>query len=73
MKTKKIKDLTIGDIKDICNDIKECAKCPLLISSRQKEIICLKDDVIPMIDLEKTAKLMEKEVEIPKNIDMDFF
>lgn len=53
METKKIKDLTRMEVDNICFDIYECAKCPLLISSRQRKIVCLKDEMIPIADIEK--------------------
>lgn len=64
METKKIKDLTRMEVDNICFDIYECAKCPLLISSRQRKIVCLKDEMIPIADIEKTSKMMEKEIEV---------
>lgn len=64
METKKIKDLTMMEVDNICFDIYECAKCPLLISSRQRKIVCLKDEMIPIADIEKTSKMMEKEIEV---------
>lgn len=64
MRTKKIKDLTMMEVDNICFDIYECAKCPLLISSRQRKIVCLKDEIIPIVDVEKTNEIMEKEIEI---------
>lgn len=67
METKKIKDLTMMEIDNICFDIYECAKCPLLISSRKRIIVCLRDETIPIIDAERVCELMEKEIEIEKN------
>lgn len=64
METKKIKDLTMMEIDNICFDIYECAKCPLLISSRQRKIVCLKDEIIPIADVEKVHKIMKKEIVI---------
>lgn len=68
MEIKQVKDLTMGELNTICNDIYECSKCPLLISSRAKKIICLKNEEIPISDVLKTSKLMNKQISINTNI-----
>lgn len=55
---KLIKDLKMKEIEIICKSVKECAKCPLLISSYQREIHCIRNEDVKIYDVEKTYKIL---------------
>ena len=61
--TKKIKDLTEREIKDICNkNCKNCRKCPLVITQSDKHIDCM---LTPEL-----VRTQEKEIEVTENGDL---
>ena len=64
---KLIKDLTIKESEDICNNSDGCAKCPLLISSYNKNIHCLKDDRVGMYEVEKAYNLLNSKIDLDTN------
>ena len=64
---KLIKKLTIKEINDICDNVDGCAKCPLLVSSYNKSIHCLKDDTIKMYEVEKVYNLLNSKIDLVIN------
>ena len=64
---KLIKDLTIKESEDICNNSDGCAKCPLLISSYNKSIHCLKDDIFPLYEVDKVFKALNSKIDLDTN------
>ncbi len=64
---KLVKDLKLKEIDDICNNTEGCAKCPLLISSYNKKIHCLKDDKIEAYEVEKTYNLLNSKINLETN------
>lgn len=64
---KLIRNLTMGEIDEICNSLEGCAKCPLLISSYNKKIRCLKDDKVEMYEVEEVYKLLNSKINLDTN------
>ena len=64
---KVIKNLKIKDIENICDNSEGCAKCPLLISSYNKEIHCLKDDRVEIYEVEKLYNLLNSKIDLETN------
>lgn len=64
---KVIKNLKIKDIENICDNSEGCAKCPLLISSYNKEIHCLKDDRVEIYEVEKFYNLLNSKIDLETN------
>lgn len=64
---KLIKDLTIKESEDICNNADGCAKCPLLISSYNKKIHCLKDDTFPLYEVDKVWEKLNAKIDLETN------
>lgn len=62
-----IKELRMKEIDDICNNADGCAKCPLLVSSYNKSIHCLKDDTIKMYEVEKVYNLLNSKIDLETN------
>ena len=62
-----IKELRMKEIDDICNNADGCAKCPLLVSSYNKSIHCLKDDTIKMYEVEKVYNLLNSKINLETN------
>lgn len=63
---KLIKDLKMKEIENICENVNGCANCPLLISSYNKEIHCVRDDKVKMYEVEQTYKLLNNEIDLDK-------
>ena len=61
---KLIKNLNMGEVEKICKNSDECAECPLLISSYNKNIHCLKDDTFPIYEVEKIHKKMNMKIDL---------
>lgn len=64
---KVIKNLKIKDIENICDNSEGCAKCPLLISSYNKNIHCLKDDTFPLYEADKVYKRLNTKIDLDTN------
>lgn len=64
---KVIKNLKIKDIENICDNSEGCAKCPLLISSYNKKIHCLKDDRVEIYEVEKFYNLLNSKIDLETN------
>lgn len=64
---KVIKNLKIKDIENICDNSEGCAKCPLLISSYNKNIHCLKDDRVEIYEVEKFYNLLNSKIDLETN------
>lgn len=62
-----VKYLKLKEIEDVCNNSDSCAKCPLLISSYNKYIHCLKDDKVEMYDVEKAYDLLNSKIDLVTN------
>lgn len=63
---KLIKDLKMKEIDNICESANGCANCPLLISSYNKKIHCIRDDRVEMYEVEQTHKLLNTEIDLDK-------
>lgn len=59
-----IKNLKIKEIEDICNNSEGCAKCPLLISSYNRNIHCLKDDMFPIYETDKVWEKLNAKIDL---------
>ena len=55
------------EIDDICNNAEGCADCPLLISSYNKKIHCLKDDTFPLYEVDKVWKRLNAKIDLETN------
>lgn len=64
---KLIKKLKMKEIDDICNNVEGCANCPLLISSYNKNIHCLKDDVFSLYETDKVWKRLNTKINLDTN------
>lgn len=64
---KVIKNLTIREIEEICDNSGGCAKCPLLISSYNKKIHCLRDDKLEMYEVEEFYNLLNCKIDLETN------
>ena len=64
---KVIKNLTIKEVEEICDNSGGCAKCPLLISSYNKKIHCLKDDKLEMYEVEEFYNLLNCKIDLETN------
>lgn len=64
---KLVKELKIKEIYDICNNTEGCANCPLLISSYNKKIHCLKDDTFPLYEVDKVWKRLNAKIDLETN------
>lgn len=65
--TKLVKDLKLKEIDDICYNADGCANCPLLISSYNKNIHCLKDDTFPLYETEKVYRRLNTKIDLDTN------
>ena len=65
--TKLVKDLKLKEIDDICDNADGCANCPLLISSYNKKIHCLKDDKVEIYEVEKFYNLLNSKIDLETN------
>lgn len=65
--TKLVKDLKLKEIDDICDNADGCANCPLLISSYNKNIHCLKDDIFPLYETEKVYRRLNTKIDLDTN------
>ena len=61
---KLIKKLNFIEVEKICKNSDECAECPLLISSYNKNIHCLKDDTFPIYEVEKLHQRMNMKIDL---------
>ncbi len=66
-KVKLIDQLTNGEINNICENVEGCAKCPLLISSYQRRIHCLKDNDFPIYEAGKVYKKLNTKIDLDTN------
>ena len=64
---KLIKELKTKEISDICNNVDGCADCPLLISSYNRNIHCLKDTTFPIYEEEKVYKRLNTKIDLDTN------
>lgn len=64
---KLVKELKAKEIDDICNNAEGCADCPLLISSYNKKIHCLKDDTFPLYEVDKVWKRLNAKIDLETN------
>ena len=64
---KLVKELKIKEIYDICDNAEGCADCPLLISSYNKKIHCLKDDTFPLYEVDKVWKRLNAKIDLETN------
>ena len=64
---KLIKELTIREIDNICDNVDGCANCPLLISSYNRNIHCLKDDTFPIYEAEKMYQKLHTKIDLDTN------
>lgn len=62
-----VKNLKMKEIDNICEDANGCAKCPLLISSYNKQIHCLKDDEVQMYEVEEVYKKLNSKIDLETN------
>lgn len=61
---KKVKELTCGETERICDKSDGCANCPLLISSYNREIHCLRDDKVEIWEVKEFYELMQKSINL---------
>lgn len=64
---KLVKELKTKEIGDICNNAEGCADCPLLISSYNKKIHCLKDDIFSLYEADKVWKTLNAKIDLKTN------
>ena len=64
---KLIKNLTIKESQDVCDNSGGCAECPLLISSYNKNIHCLRDDEIKAYEIEKAYNILNSKIDLDTN------
>lgn len=64
---KLIRELKINEVRNICENSDGCVKCPLLVSSYNKSIHCLKDDTIKMYEIEKAYNLLNSKIDLETN------
>lgn len=64
---KLVKELRVEEINDICRNVEGCADCPLLISSYNKNIHCLKDDTFPLYEVDKVWKRLNAKIDLETN------
>ena len=64
---KLVKELKMKEIDDICANAEGCADCPLLISSYNKNIHCLKDDTFPLYEADKVWKKLNAKIDLETN------
>lgn len=65
--TKLVKELKMKEVENICNNAEDCADCPLLISSYNKNIHCLKDDIFPLHEADKVWKTLNTKIDLDTN------
>lgn len=65
--TKLVKELKMKEVENICNNAEGCADCPLLISSYNKSIHCLKDDIFPLYEADKVWKKLNTKIDLDTN------
>lgn len=61
MATKKIKDLTDEEIKNICRNHPNCDNCPLLFVEKGFLPMCLQKIILNKVKIEKT---LDEEIEV---------
>ena len=64
---KLVKELKMKEVDDICNNAEGCADCPLLISSYNKNIHCLKDDTFPLYEADKVWEKLNIKIDLETN------
>lgn len=64
---KLVKELKMKEIDDICHNVEGCANCPLLVSSYNKNIHCLKDDTFPIYETDKVWKTLNAKIDLDTN------
>lgn len=64
---KVVKNLTIREVEEICDNSGGCAKCPLLISSYNKKIHCLRDEKLEMYEVEEFYNLLNCKIDLETN------
>ena len=64
---KLVKELKMKEIDDICYNAEECVNCPLLISSYNKNIHCLKDDRFSLYEVDKVWKTLNAKIDLTTN------
>lgn len=64
---KLVKELKIKEIRNICDNADGCADCPLLISSYNRNIRCLKDDIFPLYEADKVWKKLNTKIDLDTN------
>lgn len=64
---KLVKELKMKEIDDICYNAEGCANCPLLISSYNKNIHCLKNDTFPLYEVDKVWKTLNAKIDLTTN------
>lgn len=64
---KLVKELKMKEIDNICDNAEGCANCPLLISSYNKNIHCLKDDTFPLYEADKVWRTLNAKIDLDKN------
>ena len=64
---KLVKDLKLKEIDDICDNADGCANCPLLMSSYNKNIHCLKDGTFPLYETEKVYRRLNTKIDLDTN------
>ena len=65
--TKLVKELKMKEVENICDNAEGCADCPLLISSYNKNIHCLKDDIFPLHEADKVWKTLNTKIDLDTN------
>ena len=64
---KLIKELKNSEVDKICFEADGCANCPLLISSYNRNIHCLKDDTFPIYEAEKMYQKLHTKIDLDTN------
>ena len=64
---KLVKELRNKEIEDVCFMVDGCANCPLLISSYNRNIHCLKDETFPIYEADKVWKALNTKIDLDTN------
>lgn len=64
---KLIEQLNNREINNICENVEGCAECPLLISSYQRRIHCLKDQAFQIYEAGKVYQRLNTKIDLDTN------
>ena len=61
---KLIKNLKQSEAEHICDSVDGCANCPLLISSYNRKIHCMRDDKVEMYEVEEVNTILNSKIDL---------